>query len=81
MTSTVRYPQPKNYPVAECVRTANEHIAQGSVIYQKFTCESCGSRQTMEEENTFYLKGKCEACGHTTDIQKDGCNYMLVTGI
>ena len=50
----------------------NPHVA----TYQKFTCEKCGSRQTMEEPNTFYLEGACEECKHVTDIRKKGCGYM-----
>lgn len=68
----------KNYPIEECLAMAGEikEIHAGVVILQKWTCGNCGSRQTMEEENTFFLKGKCEECGEVTDITE--CNYMLI---
>jgi hypothetical protein len=55
----------------------NPHVQ----TYQKFTCEKCGSRQTMETPNTFYLLGECEECKHVTDIKKKGCGYMATFSI
>lgn len=65
-----------DYPVEEILKAANELIRQGVTVHQKFTCDKCGSRQTMDEPNTFYASGKCEECGHITDIKKKGCNYL-----
>lgn len=31
----------------------------------------------MEEPNVLYKTGTCCQCGHLTDIEKQGCNYML----
>lgn len=31
----------------------------------------------MEEPNILYKAGTCDKCGHVTDIEKQGCNYML----
>lgn len=71
--------QYNDYPIEECVATADKYIAKGMFAYQKFTCDHCGSRQTMGEPNTFFTSGTCEACGKTTDLKKKGCNYLLST--
>jgi predicted RNA-binding Zn-ribbon protein involved in translation (DUF1610 family) len=70
----------KNHPFHEVCRTADERIKEGHTVFQKFTCAQCGERQTMPDANKFYTLGICEECGHTTDIVRDGCNYMLITG-
>jgi hypothetical protein len=31
----------------------------------------------MEVRNVFFKVGRCQECGHQTDIEHDGCNYML----
>lgn len=67
-----------DFPFHECVATAQEVIAAGGTIYQKFTCGKCGARQTMTDSNKFYTGGKCEECGYTTDLKIMGCNYMVV---
>ena len=67
-----------DHPIEECAKTANDLIKQGHQVHQKFTCEMCGSRQTIEEPNVFYTSGKCEECSHTTDIKKKGCNYVAI---
>jgi uncharacterized Zn finger protein len=56
---------------------ADRLIGMGAQVFQKFTCEKCGSRQTIMTPNTFYATGQCEECGHITDIVKRGCNYMV----
>ena len=67
-----------DYPLSEILEAVNELRARGGVTcYQKFTCDKCGERQTIDEPDTFYAKGKCEECGHITDIEKKGCNYMV----
>lgn len=49
-------------------------------FYQKFTCDGCGVRQTMAVANVFYKHGKCQECDFITNIERNGCNYlMLVT--
>jgi hypothetical protein len=74
--SEVKY---NDYPVQDCLRDANKLIERGAMVYQKFTCDKCGSRQTIDIPNTFYAKGQCEECSHITDIEKKGCNYLLVS--
>jgi hypothetical protein len=74
-------PKFNNYSFDEVVRGANEKIAQGMDVYQKFTCSGCGSRLTMEEPNVFSESGACDKCPAITDIKKDGCNYLVITRI
>lgn len=71
-------PMYNDYPFDECAKQAFKWVKAGRTIHQKFTCDWCNSRQTMETPNQFYTKGKCEECGHETDIQKRGCNYLLI---
>jgi hypothetical protein len=67
-----------NHPITDCMKTAGEHVANGNaVVFQKFTCAHCGSRQTIDTPNTFFTHGKCDECGEITDIREGGCNYVL----
>jgi hypothetical protein len=68
----------KNFPFYEVAKEAEERIAQGWDVHQKFTCVKCNSRQTIEKPNVFYKKGTCEECRHVTDIELNGCNYMVI---
>jgi len=67
----------KLHPFNECVTAAEEFMNRGHRIFQQFNCAACGAKQTMDIPNVFYRTGKCEECGHVTNIEKDGCNYML----
>jgi hypothetical protein len=49
-----------------------------AMVYQKFTCDNCGTRQTIETPNKLFTKGQCEECKHITDIQAKGCNYTII---
>lgn len=72
--------KPNDYPLEQCAAAADKLISEGKgkvEIFQKFTCEKCGARNTMSTPNVFYKSGKCEDCGHETDIVKAGCNYMV----
>jgi hypothetical protein len=71
---TVKY---NDYPLHDIAQSVQRLINDGATVYQKFTCDKCGSRQTIEEPNRLFASGTCEACGHTTDIVKRGCNYMV----
>jgi len=71
----------KLFPFKDCIEQADARIKfTGATAYQQFNCAKCGVKQTMDIPNTFYRTGKCEGCGHVTDIEKDGCNYMLILG-
>lgn len=65
--------KPFNQIVEECQNILNHNCH----FYQKFTCENCGSRQTIDHEDNLYIKGQCEECGHITNLQEKGCGYML----
>lgn len=67
-----------NYPFYDVVEQANQLIQKGAIVYQKFTCDECGVRQTMDVPNTFYKFGRCEECGGSTNIETEGCNFLLV---
>lgn len=62
----------KDLPWDALLAQANETIAGGATVYQKFTCEHCGARQTMDAPNTFYMIGSCGECRHETDLVKRG---------
>lgn len=68
---------PNDYPIEVCAAKAAPFVARGHSFFQKFTCEQCGSRQMMEEENVWFETGRCEECGHITSIRDRGCNYAL----
>lgn len=67
-----------DFPFLEVAAQANEHVAHGRDIYQKFTCAKCGSRQMIEEPNRLYERATCEECKYETNIKEKGCNYMLI---
>ena len=69
--------KPNDFPFDEVLRGASEAISKGATVYQKFTCERCKERLTMDNPNVFYETGKCERCDHVTDIRKQGCNYLV----
>lgn len=66
-----------DYPFEEIAEAMQKHADKGAFCFQKWTCASCGSRQTMDEANVLYTHGLCEECKATTDIRERGCNYML----
>ena len=69
----------KDFPFQECADEAERLVTKhGALVFQKFSCDKCGSRQTIAEANKFYTSGKCEECGHVTDIVKRGCNYLVM---
>lgn len=67
----------KLHPFYECADGAHKMMEKGHRIFQQFNCSHCGTKQTMETPNVFYKLGNCEACGKQTDIENEGCNYML----
>lgn len=67
-----------DFPLDEVAEGALRHVREGSTVFQKFSCASCGLRQTIDEPNVFFTHGRCEECGDVTDIRASGCNYVLV---
>ena len=66
----------RDWSLAACIKKAAMYTEQGYDVFQKFSCEKCGQRNTSTESNSFPAVGKCE-CGHETDLQKRGCNYVI----
>jgi hypothetical protein len=66
-----------DYPIEECMKTLEAMYATNPTFTfrQKWTCQHCGSRQTMEEEDTFFRSGECEECQQITIIKE--CNYQV----
>ena len=72
--------KPKDFPFDDVVKKASEIIEAGRfLVMQKFSCEHCGQRLTMDVPNTFFAEGGCDKCGKLTDIRRRGCNYCLVS--
>ncbi|WP_028164078.1 hypothetical protein [Bradyrhizobium elkanii] len=71
----------QDYPFEEVRRQADERIAMGATVFQKFTCAGCGARLTMETPNTFHEYGSCDRCNVLTNIRQRGCNYMALLDI
>lgn len=65
------------YPFYSCVKKAEKLMAEGAEVYQQFNCAHCGIKQTMDVPDVFYKTGRCEECDQITNIEQDGCNYML----
>lgn len=75
----MKKPKFENFPFKEVIRQVDLIIGKGEAeVYQKFTCAGCGQRLTIDVPDTFYKEGKCDKCDATTNIEKDGCNYMLI---
>jgi hypothetical protein len=67
----------KLHPIRNCQETAIPFIEKGATIHQQFLCAHCGAKNTMEKANTWYASGACEECNKITNIERDGCNYLL----
>jgi len=65
-------------PVEEIARQADAQIQLGFTIWQKWTCQHCGSRQTMAEPNLLFRSGICQECGKQSTIEV--CGFMLAGG-
>lgn len=67
-----------NGPFYEVAEAAEKVAAAGGLTFQKFSCTKCSARLTMSEPNKFYKQGTCDQCGALTDIEADGCNFMVI---
>lgn len=67
--------------VYELIQRADEAANDGFVVFIKFTCENCGSRQTFDTPNAFFRSGQCEECGHITVIKKGGMLVVAAAGM
>ena len=74
----------RDFPIKDVIKQVNERgeqLAKMGIkmrVHQKWTCEHCGSRQTMGEQNRFFAAGTCEACGEVTIIKR--CNWLAIMG-
>jgi len=68
----------KDYPIADLHPTMMAAIAKGGQCYMKFTCDYCGSRQTIDTPNLLFTQGKCEECNSVTDLARKGGNLLIV---
>jgi hypothetical protein len=71
----------KLFPFYDVASNAEEKIADGWTIFQQWTCEHCGAKQTMPDADKFYKLGICEECKKQTNIERAGCNFMATLGI
>lgn len=67
-----------DFPFEEVARAAEQLVAQGATVYQKWTCIYCGERLAMDRPNVFYTEGRCEHCGNITFLMLTGCNYLVI---
>jgi hypothetical protein len=67
----------RDYPFADCATKAEALANAGHEVFQKFTCDGCGSRLTIDEPNVFHETGTCDKCRVVTDIKRKGCNYLV----
>lgn len=63
-------------PFYEAAAAAYTLKEKGITIYQKFTCDGCGQRLTVDVPNQFFKYGTCDKCPVTTNIEAKGCGYM-----
>jgi hypothetical protein len=72
----------RNYTLKECdarlAQYVNEIVEGRMRFWQKFTCDNCFERITVDEPNKLFITGHCQLCGHVTDLQKMGCNYSVM---
>lgn len=69
--------KPRDYPFYEMVAKAAAVIESGGTVYQKFTCEKCHNRLAMDDANMFHKTGHCDKCGHITNLEVNGCGFMV----
>lgn len=67
----------KDCPLPEVVSQCRKLIADGGIIFQKWTCGKCGARVQANTPNQITEKGHHEECGHISDLTKTGCGFIL----
>lgn len=68
----------EDFPLTVIGASCEKIIANGGFILQKWTCEACGERVTAQNINALCHHGHCQHCNHVTDLDKRGCNFMLL---
>lgn len=67
----------RDFPFGEVVTKAQALSDAGHEVFQKFTCDGCGARLTMDEPGKFFETGTCDKCETVTNIKRKGCNFLL----
>lgn len=78
-------PRDGDLPREELVKAADKAIGPrgqwpGATVLFKFTCEHCGERCTLQDENQLYERGECFVCGKETEIKFGGFTIMYTVG-
>jgi hypothetical protein len=71
-------PREGDLPLEEAEKVTQPLLDVGAIVFFKFTCANCGSRQTFEFPNIIYMSGSCDECGHVTDLRDRGVGFMMV---
>ena len=69
-----------SYPIEIVTEMALKQIQAGGIVFFKFTCGHCHSRQTFDTPNKLYERGICEECGKVSKITRAGLTLMLIKG-
>lgn len=67
----------RDFPFDQCTAKAEALANAGHEVFQKFTCDGCGARLTMDIAGHFFETGTCDKCDCITDIKSKGCNYLV----
>lgn len=71
---------PGDKPLSEIADMIEKEILpRGWHYLQKFSCDKCGNRLTMDVLDILYVEGECDKCCAITDIKKSGCGFMMIT--
>jgi len=79
----------REYSEKELLKSMEDLISKGFVVFVKWTCEKCLERATCDTPNAFYTQGFTHTkksdgsiCGHTSFPKKFGIVIMkgIVTG-
>ena len=68
----------ENFPLSEVAAAVQKFDPDVYTFFQKFTCAGCGQRLTIDTPNRLYTEGTCDKCDAVTNIEQQGCNYLLV---
>lgn len=81
---------PTDYPRAEIMRRAQEALLRYdhhdrkpetcASAFFKYTCERCGERNELVDENNLRERGECSRCGHVQEITRAGFTLIVSTG-
>ena len=74
----MKYKASLHHPFYEVAANCQRKIAEGAEIFQQWQCAHCFAKQTMPDANHFYKLGDCEECGKRTNIEQDGCNFLMI---